>query len=79
MAGQGAGAMLRIDLCCLGGEFGLAGDGGSVDPAVRDRVGEDVDGGVLAVGWYVGVVVVAASGHRYVDASTVGWPVEKED
>lgn len=61
------------------GEFGLAGDGGLVDPASGDGVGEDVEGGVFAGGGDVGVVVVASPCEGHVDASDVGGLVEDED
>ena len=72
--GEGAGPVAVV-----AGEFGLAGEGGLVDPAAGDGVGEDVEGGVFAGGGDVGVVVVAASGHGDVDAADVGGAVEDED
>ena len=69
---EGAGSVAVV-----AGEFGLAGEGGSVDPAAGDGVGEDVEGGVFAGGDDVGVVVVAASGHGDVDAADVGGAVEE--
>ena len=62
---EGAGSVAVV-----AGEFGLAGEGGSVDPAAGDGVGEQVEGGVFARGDDVGVVVVSASGHGDADAAT---------
>ena len=71
---EGAGAVAIV-----AGELGLAGEGGSVDPAAGDRVSEDVEGGLFAGRDDVGVVMVASSGHGDVDAADVGGAVEKED
>ncbi len=71
---EGAGSVAVV-----AGEFGLAGEGGSVDPAAGDGVGEQVEGGVFARGDDVGVVVVSASGHGDADAADVGRAVEEED
>ncbi len=63
----------------VAGEFGLACERGSIDPATGDGLGEDVGGGLFVGGDDVGVVVVSSSGHGDVDAADVGWGVDQED
>ena len=61
------------------GEFSLSGHSGLVDPASRQGLGEDIDGGFLAGRRDECVVVMSTSGHRHIDASDICSSVEDED
>ena len=60
-------------------QFGLAGQGWAVDPVGGDRLGDDVEGGLLPCGRDEDFVGRAASGHRDVEVADVGRSVEEQD
>ncbi len=60
-------------------QLGLAGEGGAVDPVGGDRLGDDVEGGLLPCRRDEDFVGRAASGHRDVEVAHVGRSVEEQD
>jgi len=54
------------------------GKGGLVDPVSADGFAEDVESGMVVFRDHVGMVGIAASGHRCVDATAVRWAVHEE-
>jgi hypothetical protein len=50
-----------------------------VDPLAGDSLGEQIGTGLVAFRGDVGVIDLAASGHRCVYTSTVNWPVDEEE
>lgn len=60
-------------------ELLLSGAGGLVDPVSGDGLSECGEGGLVGFGYDVGVIGLASSGHRRVDAAAVGWGVDVEE